>query len=81
MHIIGQILFGLVVGILAKLLMPGRDPGGIIVTALIGMAGALVGSFIGRAIWGPAYTAGWIMAILGSIALLALYRLFAGRPA
>ena len=58
MHIIGQILFGLVVGILAKLLMPGRDPGGIIVTALIGMAGALVGSFVGRAIWGPAYTAG-----------------------
>jgi uncharacterized membrane protein YeaQ/YmgE (transglycosylase-associated protein family) len=81
MHIIGQILFGLVVGILAKLLMPGRDPGGIIVTALIGMAGALVGTFIGRAIWGPGYAAGWIMAILGSIALLALYRVFAGRPA
>ena len=81
MHIIGQILFGLVVGILAKLLMPGRDPGGIIVTALIGMAGALVGGFVGRAIWGPAYTAGWIMAILGSIALLALYRVFAGRSA
>ena len=81
MHIIGQILFGLVVGILAKLLMPGRDPGGIIVTALIGMAGALVGTFVGRAIWGPAYGAGWVMAILGSIALLALYRLFAGRPA
>ena len=81
MHIIGQIPFGLVVGILAKLLMPGRDPGGIIVTALIGMAGALVGSFVGRAIWGPAYTAGWIMAILGSIALLALYRVFAGRSA
>ena len=81
MHIIGQILFGLVVGILAKLLMPGRDPGGIIVTALIGMAGALVGSFVGRAIWGPAYTVGWIMAILGSIALLAVYRVFAGRPA
>jgi uncharacterized membrane protein YeaQ/YmgE (transglycosylase-associated protein family) len=81
MHIIGQILFGLVVGILAKLLMPGRDPGGIIVTALIGMAGALVGTFVGRAIWGPGYAAGWIMAILGSIALLALYRVFAGRPA
>src|SRR5204862_6289151 len=78
MHIIGQILFGLVVGILAKLLMPGRDPGGIIVTALIGMAGALVGGFVGRAIWGPAYTAGWIMAILGSIALLAPYRVFPG---
>jgi uncharacterized membrane protein YeaQ/YmgE (transglycosylase-associated protein family) len=81
MHIIGQILFGLVVGILAKLLMPGRDPGGIIVTALIGMAGALVGTFVGRAMWGPAYASGWLMAILGSIALLALYRVFAGRQA
>ena len=81
MHIIGQILFGLVVGILAKLLMPGRDPGGIIVTALIGMAGALVGTFVGRALWGPSYSAGWLMAIVGSIALLALYRLFAGRQA
>lgn len=81
MHLIGQILFGLVVGVLAKLLMPGRDPGGIIVTALIGMAGALVGTYIGRAIWGPSYAAGWGMAILGSIALLALYRVFAGRPA
>ncbi len=81
MHIIGQILFGLVVGILAKLLMPGRDPGGIIVTALIGMAGALVGTFVGRALWGESYSAGWVMAILGSIALLALYRVFAGRPA
>ena len=81
MHIIGQILFGLVVGILAKLLMPGRDPGGIIVTALIGMAGALVGSFVGRALWGASYSAGWVMAILGSIALLALYRVFAGRQA
>jgi uncharacterized membrane protein YeaQ/YmgE (transglycosylase-associated protein family) len=81
MHILGYIIFGLVVGILAKLLMPGRDPGGIIVTALIGMAGALVGTFIGRALWGEAYSAGWIMAILGSIALLALYRVFAGRQA
>ena len=81
MHIIGQILFGLVVGIIAKLLMPGRDPGGIIVTALIGMAGALVGTFLGRALWGPAYAAGWIMSILGAVALLALYRVFAGRRA
>ena len=81
MHIIGQILFGLVVGIIAKLLMPGRDPGGIIVTALIGMAGALVGTFVGRALWGESYSAGWITSILGSIALLALYRVFAHRPA
>ncbi|PYQ15257.1 MAG: GlsB/YeaQ/YmgE family stress response membrane protein [Acidobacteria bacterium] len=81
MHLIGQIIFGLVVGILAKLVMPGRDPGGIIVTALIGMAGALVGTFAGRALWGPGYAAGWIMSILGAVALLALYRVFAGRQA
>jgi uncharacterized membrane protein YeaQ/YmgE (transglycosylase-associated protein family) len=81
MHLIGQIIFGLIVGILAKLLMPGRDPGGIIVTALIGMAGALVGTFVGRALWGPGYAAGWIMSIVGAVALLALYRVFAGRQA
>jgi len=79
MELIGQILFGLVVGILAKLLMPGRDPGGIIVTALIGMAGAFLGTLVGRTLWGSGYAAGWIMSILGAIALLALYRLFAGR--
>jgi uncharacterized membrane protein YeaQ/YmgE (transglycosylase-associated protein family) len=59
--------------------MPGRDPGGIIVTALIGMAGAFVGTFLGRALWGEMYAAGWIMSILGAIALLAIYRVFAGR--
>jgi uncharacterized membrane protein YeaQ/YmgE (transglycosylase-associated protein family) len=79
MELLGQILFGLVVGILAKLVMPGKDPGGIIVTALIGMAGAFVGTLVGRALWGEAYTAGWVMAFAGAIALLALYRLFAGR--
>jgi uncharacterized membrane protein YeaQ/YmgE (transglycosylase-associated protein family) len=79
MHIIGQIIFGLVVGVIAKLLMPGRDPGGFIVTALLGIAGALVGTFIGRAFWGADYAAGWIAAILGSILLLALYRMVAGR--
>jgi uncharacterized membrane protein YeaQ/YmgE (transglycosylase-associated protein family) len=79
MHLIGQILFGLFVGIIAKLLMPGRDPGGIIVTALIGMAGALIGTVLGRAFWGGDYSAGWIMAILGSIALLWIYRVMVGR--
>src|SRR5262245_47854696 len=69
--LIGQILFGLIVGVIAKLLMPGRDPGGIIVTALIGMLGALIGSFIGRALWGgPGYQAGWITSILGAMLLL-----------
>ena len=80
MHILGQVIFGLFVGIIAKLLMPGRDPGGMIITALIGMAGALIGTFIGRALWGDAnYSAGWIMSIVGSILLLWLYRIFAGR--
>jgi uncharacterized membrane protein YeaQ/YmgE (transglycosylase-associated protein family) len=79
MGLLGQILFGLVVGIIAKFIMPGRDPGGIIVTALLGMAGALLGTAVGRAIWGPGYAAGWIMSILGAIALLWLYRVFTRR--
>lgn len=81
MHLIGFIIFGLVVGALAKLLMPGRDPGGIIVTALIGMAGALLGGWIGRTLLGrgEGYAAGWIMAIIGTVVLLAIYRLIARR--
>lgn len=76
-HLIGQIIFGLFVGIIAKFLMPGRDPGGFIITAIIGMAGAIIGTFVGRAIWGGAgYEAGWIAAILGAIFLLAGYRFF-----
>jgi uncharacterized membrane protein YeaQ/YmgE (transglycosylase-associated protein family) len=68
------------VGIIAKLLMPGRDPGGFIVTALLGMAGALLGTLVGRAMWGGAgYEAGWIASILGAILLLFLYRAFTRR--
>jgi uncharacterized membrane protein YeaQ/YmgE (transglycosylase-associated protein family) len=79
MHIIGQLIFGLIVGIIAKFLMPGRDPGGFIVTAILGMIGAVVGTFIGRTFWGGAdYTAGWIMAIVGTMILLGLYRVFSG---
>ena len=75
-HLIGQIIFGLVVGIFAKFLMPGRDPGGFIITALIGMTGAFIGTFIGRAFWGGVgYEAGWLAAIFGAIILLAGYRL------
>lgn len=76
MAILSWIVFGLVVGIIAKLLMPGRDPGGFIVTILLGIAGALVGGFIGRAMgfYGPNQGAGWLMSILGAIILLALYR-------
>ncbi len=79
--ILSWIVFGLVVGILAKLLMPGNDPGGFIVTILLGIAGALVGGFIGRAMgfYGPNQSAGYLMSIVGAIILLALYRLVARR--
>jgi uncharacterized membrane protein YeaQ/YmgE (transglycosylase-associated protein family) len=70
-----------VIGVIAKLLMPGKDPGGFIITMLLGIAGALVGGFIGRAMgfYGPNQSAGWIMSILGAIILLALYRMLARR--
>ncbi|MGH7767342.1 MAG: GlsB/YeaQ/YmgE family stress response membrane protein [Candidatus Binatia bacterium] len=81
MGIIGWIFFGLIVGIVAKFLMPGRDPGGFIVTALIGIVGALVGGFLGRAIglYREDDPVGFVMAVIGSIVLLLLYRMFAGR--
>ena len=76
MGILAWIVFGLVVGIIAKLLMPGRDPGGFIVTILLGIAGALLGGFIGRAMgfYGPSQQAGWLISILGAVILLVLYR-------
>ena len=75
LHLLGQALFGLVVGAIAKLMMPGNDPGGWIVTMLLGLVGSLVGTFVGRALWGGAdYSAGWITSILGTIILLAIYR-------
>jgi uncharacterized membrane protein YeaQ/YmgE (transglycosylase-associated protein family) len=81
MTILGWILFGLVVGALAKLVMPGRDPGGFIVTILLGIAGALLGGFIGRAMgfYREGEPAGWVMAFLGAVLLLFLYRLMVGR--
>jgi uncharacterized membrane protein YeaQ/YmgE (transglycosylase-associated protein family) len=81
MAILSWIVFGLVVGIIAKLLMPGRDPGGFIVTVLLGIAGALLGGFIGRAMgfYGPDQPAGWLMSIGGAILLLLLYRLLVRR--
>jgi uncharacterized membrane protein YeaQ/YmgE (transglycosylase-associated protein family) len=81
MAILGWILFGLVVGALAKLVMPGRDPGGIIVTMLIGIAGAVIGGFIGRALgfYEAGEAAGFIMSFLGAIVLLWIYRMVVGR--
>jgi uncharacterized membrane protein YeaQ/YmgE (transglycosylase-associated protein family) len=79
-NILGKIIFGLVIGIIAKFLMPGRDPGGFIITAIIGMAGAFIGTLVGRALWGGAgYEAGWIASIFGAIILLAGYRLIMTR--
>jgi uncharacterized membrane protein YeaQ/YmgE (transglycosylase-associated protein family) len=75
--ILGWIIFGLIVGALAKLLMPGKDPGGYIVTTLLGIAGAVVGGFLGRALglYGPDDPAGFVMALIGAVVLLALYRM------
>ncbi|MFD3533758.1 GlsB/YeaQ/YmgE family stress response membrane protein [Streptomyces sp. NPDC058664] len=81
MGIIGWILMGLIVGIIAKFLMPGRDPGGCIVTPLIGIAGGLLGGWLGKVIFGVDSIDGffeistWVAAIIGSLILLGLYRL------
>jgi len=81
MSILGWIFFGLVVGIVGKLLMPGRDPGGFVITILLGIAGALVGGFLGRmlGLYREDDPVGFIMAVLGSIVLLVIYRAVAGR--
>ena len=79
--LLGWIIFGAIVGAIAKLLMPGRDPGGMIVTILLGIAGAMMGGFIGRALgwYGPNDGAGFFMSLLGAILLLWIYRLVAVR--
>jgi len=79
--IIGWILFGLIVGVIAKLIMPGRDPGGIIVTMLLGIVGAVLGGFLGRSLgfYGPQQAAGWLMSIVGAIVVLMIYRVLVGR--
>lgn len=79
--IIGWIIFGLIVGVIAKLVMPGKDPGGVIVTILLGIAGAVLGGFLGQlaGLYGPGDAAGFIVSILGAILLLFLYRKL--RPA
>ncbi|MFF5340509.1 GlsB/YeaQ/YmgE family stress response membrane protein [Streptomyces althioticus] len=85
MGIIAWIFIGLIAGAIAKVIMPGKDPGGIIITMLIGIAGGLLGGFLGKVIFGVDSIDGffdlstWIAAIIGSVILLALYRVFAGR--
>ena len=90
--IIGWIIFGLVAGLIAKAIMPGRDPGGTIITILLGIAGSLIGGFIGQALFGygravndtgdlsrPGFLMSLVLAVIGAIVLLALYRLIKGR--
>jgi uncharacterized membrane protein YeaQ/YmgE (transglycosylase-associated protein family) len=81
MGILGWILFGLIVGALAKLVMPGRDPGGFIVTMLLGIAGAVLGGYLGRVmgLYGPGEPAGFIGSFFGAVLLLALYRMMLRR--
>mgnify|MGYP001057606012 CR=1 FL=1 len=85
--IIWQLIIGLIVGILARFLLPGREafpagPLGWILTALLGIAGAFVGGFIARTLWaGDNYVVGWIMSIVGAIVLLLIVRLIFGRSA
>lgn len=77
--ILGWILFGLVIGVLAKMVMPGRDPGGYIITILLGIAGAVLGGWLGRVLgfYAPGEPAGFIMALVGAVILLAIYRFVA----
>jgi uncharacterized membrane protein YeaQ/YmgE (transglycosylase-associated protein family) len=82
MGVLGWIVFGLVVGVVAKFLMPGRDPGGFVITILLGIVGGLLGGYIGRALgwYGPNDPVGFLMAVVGAIILLVIYRMFAARP-
>ena len=81
MHFLWTILIGLIIGIVAKLLMPGRDPGGCIITILIGIAGSFVATYLGRALglYSEGATAGFIMSVIGAMILLGIYRLIAKR--
>lgn len=84
MGIIAWIVLGLLAGAIAKLIMPGKDPGGIIVTLIIGVVGALLGGWIGSAVFGVGLQnfwsiQTWLIAIVGSLVLLGIYRLIVGR--
>ena len=83
MHILITFIVGLIVGLIAKLLMPGRDPGGFIITALLGIAGAFVAKFIGQQLgwYRPEDAAGFVASVIGAIILLGLYRLLFRRRA
>ncbi len=89
--VIGWIIFGLIAGLIAKAIMPGKDPGGFIITTLLGIAGALIGGFMGQVLFGygtardtgdisePGFLMSLVLAVVGAIVLLGLYRLLAKR--
>ena len=83
MRIISWIIFGLIAGVIAKVLMPGRDPGGFIITILLGIGGALVATWLGQAVgWYRAGEgAGFIASVVGALIILFIYRMVAGRRA
>jgi uncharacterized membrane protein YeaQ/YmgE (transglycosylase-associated protein family) len=83
MHWLWVILIGLIVGAVAKLLMPGKDPGGFIVTALLGIAGSVIATWLGRVIgwYTDEQSAGFIMSVLGAILILAVYHMLRKRTA
>ena len=83
LHFLWMAIIGLVIGALAKLIMPGKDPGGIFITMLLGIAGALLAGWIGRAVgwYREGQSAGFIMSVIGAIILLAIYRMMRGRSA
>ena len=83
MDILIWIIFGLVVGVVAKFLMPGRDPGGFVVTTVLGIVGALVGGWLGRAMgfYQPGEPAGFFMALVGAVVVLFVYRMVTRRAA
>ena len=81
MHILWTLLIGLIIGAVAKFLMPGKDPGGFIITILLGIAGSFVATYLGKALgwYQEGGSAGFIMSVIGAIILLLIYRLFAKR--
>jgi uncharacterized membrane protein YeaQ/YmgE (transglycosylase-associated protein family) len=86
MGILGWIVLGLIAGAIAKAIMPGKDPGGIIITMLLGIVGAVIGGFVGRAIFGTDLgtffdLSTWLLAILGALIVLGVYRLVTGKRA
>jgi uncharacterized membrane protein YeaQ/YmgE (transglycosylase-associated protein family) len=81
LSILWEAIIGLIIGAVAKFIMPGKDPGGIFITMLIGVAGSLLATFLGShlGLYREGQSAGFIMSVLGAIRLLAIYRLIKGR--